>query len=309
MTIHLASLRLNRLRPLALAFAAPILLAQSAAPPAPAAPSSASADPPSAPAATLSAPTKPIDFDVATFKLNKSGDYDRKLGFTGDGFVMQNRPFHDLIRYAFAKTRGGSFQLSGQPSWVDDDHYDVQARVAPEDLDEWKKLNAAGQKVALQGFIVEYLKLKYHPDTTPHAYYALVVAKNGLKMKPYKPGDTFKTPTGEVVSGTGILQWVSGSEVIGQSIAMPRLADQLAGHADKGILDQTGLTGPFNFDLRFDDMPDPSGNFTRPFLAMAPGDATPAIFSAVKQLGLELKPATGTMDGIVVDHIERPPED
>jgi uncharacterized protein (TIGR03435 family) len=259
-------------------------------------------------AATLSAPTHPIDFDVAVFKLNKSGDYDRKLGFTGDGFAMQNRAFHDLIRYAFAKTRGGSFQLSGQPSWVDDDRYDIQAKVSPEDIDEWKRLNGAGQKIALQGFIIEYLKLKYHPDTSPHAYYALVVGKNGLKMKPYKPGDTFKTPDGQTVSGTGILQWVSGSEVIGQSVAMPRLADQLAGHADKGILDQTGLTGGYNFDLRFDDMPDPSGNFVRPFLALSPGDATPSIFSAVKQLGLELKPATGPMDGIVIDHIERPPD-
>jgi uncharacterized protein (TIGR03435 family) len=258
----------------------------------------------------LDAPTHPIDFDVASFKINKSNDYDRKLGFTPDGFAMQNRAFHDLIRYAFAKTRGGSFQLSGQPGWVDDVRYDVQARVAPEDMAEWQKLSGLGQKVALQGFVIEYLKLQYHPDTTPHPYYALVVAKSGLKMKVYKPGDTFKTPDGQTVDGTGILQWVGGSEVVGQSIRMPRLADQLAGHADRGILEQTGLTDAYNFDLRFDDMPDPNHpDWNMPFLALKPEDATPIIRNAVKQLGLELKAASGPMDGIVVDHIERPPED
>ena len=45
-----------------------------------------------------------------------------------------------------------------------------------------------------------------------------------------------------------------------------------------------------------------------PFVALKHDDAMPAIRTAIKQIGLELKPTTGQMDGVVIDHIERPPE-
>jgi hypothetical protein len=44
-------------------------------------------------------------------------------------------------------------------------------------------------------------------------------------------------------------------------------------------------------------------------VALALRDATDSMRSAAKQLGLELKPTTGPMDGMVIDHIERPPLD
>jgi len=254
-------------------------------------------------ASLLSAPTKPIEFDIATFRPSKPGDGERKLGITGDAFVMQHRPFHDLIRFAFAKGRGGAYRITG-PSWVDTDLYDIQAKVAPEDIAEWQKLNGVGQKVALQGFLIEYLKLKFHPDPTPYPFYALVVAKNGLKMLPYKAGDSFKTPDGQTLSNSGTLTWVSNSEAIGLSCTTERLADQLSGHADRGVIDQTGLMPQgYSFTLQFDDAPDGT-----PFQGMQPGDATASMRAALKPLGLELKPTTGPIDSMVIDHIERPPE-
>jgi uncharacterized protein (TIGR03435 family) len=269
------------------------------------------ADSPEAPPAKadlLSAPIKPIDFDIAVFRLNKSGDDDRTLGFTGDGFVAQNRPIHDFIRYAFAKGRGGAYRISGQPSWVDDDRYDIQARVAPEDMAEWRKLNGIGQKVALQEFLVQYLKLRFHPDPTPYPYYALVVAKTGVKMQHYAAGDNYLGPDGKPVNGKGLI-WFNGNILIGHGCTTERLVDQLSGRSDRGIIDETGTmpTG-FDFTLRFDPEPNPSGGPDIPYPAMQPGDVTVAVRGALKPLGLELKPTTGPMDGMVIDHIERPPE-
>ena len=290
--------------------APPPMAAPPPPPPPPPSQSSDQATPP--PATLLSAPTKPIDFDVATFKINKSGGIMPyiQIPVGGDGFSAQNRPIHDIIRYAFAQGIGGAYRISGQPAWVDDDRYDIQAKVAVEDLPEWQKLNAVGQKIALQGFLVEYFKLKYHPDATPHPFYALTVGKNGPKMKVYKPGDSFKTPNGQSIAGTNQLRWIGPSEFIGQSCNMARLASWLSSYADRGVLDQTGLSDFYNFDLRFDDMPDPNrpDGPGVPFLALRPADATPALFSAIRQLGLELKAATGPMDGMVIDHIERPPD-
>jgi uncharacterized protein (TIGR03435 family) len=263
---------------------------------------------PAAKANLLSAPSTPIDFDIAVFRLNKSGDKDRTLGFTGDGFVARNRPIHDFIRYAFAKGRGGAYRISGQPSWVDDDRYDIQAKVAPEDMAEWRRLNGVGQKVALQQFFIRYLKIQFHPDPAPYPYYALVVAKAGVKMQQYGANDNYLGPDGEPVTGKGLI-WFSNNILIGHGCTTERLVDQLSGRSDRGIIDQTGTmpTG-FDFTLRFDPEPDTSEGPGTPYSAMQPGDATVAIRNALKPLGLELRSTTGPMDGMVIDHIERPPD-
>jgi len=289
-----------------LVLAAPVALAQAPAPPAPTTPPNAT------PAAALSsAPARPIEFDVAVFKLNKSGGLMPfiQIPVGGDGFIAQNRPIHDLIRFAFAKGRGGTFRISGGPAWIDDDRYDIQAKVAVEDLPEWKKLNGLGQKIVLQAFLIEYLKLKFHQDPTPFPYYALVVAKNGPKMTPFKPGDSVATPNGQTLTGRS-LTWTTANQVTGLSCEMERLADQLTAHADRPVLDKTGLTGDYNFVLNFDPESDPSlpEGVVRPFLALPPDSATLSIFSSVKQLGLQLVPAKGPLDAIVIDHIERPPD-
>jgi uncharacterized protein (TIGR03435 family) len=62
------------------------------------------------------------------------------------------------------------------------------------------------------------------------------------------------------------------------------------------IVDTTGLTGLFDFTLRYT-------------LQLKPDDDTPSIFTAVEeQLGLKLVPDTAPLDVVVVDHIERPSE-
>ena len=264
-----------------------------------------------APATLSSTPARPIEFDVAVFRLNKSGGLMPyiQIPLGGDGFIAQNRPIHDIIRYAFAKGRGGTFRISGEPAWIDDDRYDIQAKVAIEDLPEWKKLNGFGQKIVLQAFLIEYLKLKFHPDPTPYPYYALVVGKSGPKMTPFKPGDSVKTPDGQTLTGRS-LTWTTANEVTGLSCEMERLADQLSGRADRPVLDKTGLTGDYNFVLKFDPESDPSlpEGVVRPFLALPPDTATLSIFSSVKQLGLQLLPAKGPLDAIVIDPVERPPD-
>jgi uncharacterized protein (TIGR03435 family) len=71
---------------------------------------------------------------------------------------------------------------------------------------------------------------------------------------------------------------------------------------ERPVVDQTGLTGAYDFTLSF-----------RPQL---PPDATtdeqdnrPTIFDALRdELGLELIPKKGPVEYLVIDHIERPSE-
>lgn len=255
----------------------------------------------------------PIDFDVATFKLNNTDGIIRGFSIPagGDGFTTRNRPMRDLIRFAFSQPGdGGSFHLSGQPAWVGADKYDIQAKVAPEDLAAWQKLNSAGQKLALQRFLIEYLKLKYHQNSASYPYYALVVDKIGPKMKEYTPGETFRTSEGVLTATTGICHFISSFEAIGQACLMDQLASLLSNYTDRPILDKTGLTAAYNFALHFDGAPNPRIDSEHLFgpQSLPHEVATDSIRLALKQLGLELTPAEGPLDGIVIDHIERPPE-
>ena len=290
------------------AFLAATAIAQDSAPPSSSAPWPL---PYSAAPVIDPANIPPIEFDVATFKLNKTGAYETSMSIPvgGDGFTAGNRPIHDLIRYAFAKGRGGTYRISGQPAWVDEDRYDVQAKVAPEKLAAWKKLDPGQQKIVLQRFLVETLKLKFHPDETPYPFYALVLGKNGAKLKEVHQGDPLKTPDGKEVGPRTIL-WTSPNDLTAYACELERFADQLTGHTDRPVRNKTDLHGYYNFSIHFDGAANPNNPNAPdiPFLGLPPDLATPSAVSAVKEIGLEMKLTKGPLDAMVIDHIERPPE-
>lgn len=84
----------------------------------------------------------------------------------------------------------------------------------------------------------------------------------------------------------------------------------LSGHANRLVLDKTGLDDFYSFVIQFDSPPDPRSpdGTAQPFFSLPPDVATPVMFSAVKQLGLLLVSTKGPIDAIVVDRVERPPE-
>ncbi len=120
--------------------------------------------------------------------------------------------------------------LSGQPSWVDDVRYDIQATVAPEDRATWMKLDTLQQKVVLQRFLTGALHLKSHPDQTLYPYYALVVAKVGPKLQEALASSTLNGPDDRPISRRTML-WTSPTSLL-RMPAMQLLADRLAGHTD-----------------------------------------------------------------------------
>lgn len=63
------------------------------------------------------------------------------------------------------------------------------------------------------------------------------------------------------------------------------------------VIDRTGLAGEFNFDLEF-----------APFEPATPVDSSaPALFTALQEkLGLRLETTKARLEGLVIDHAERP---
>jgi uncharacterized protein (TIGR03435 family) len=86
---------------------------------------------------------------------------------------------------------------------------------------------------------------------------------------------------------------------------MFRLAGYLSSYADRIVVDDTGLTGLYNFavkkpeDLRQDSPVKSDGR--------SPDSASADVFAEVlKRLGLRLVAGTAPVEYLVIDHVERP---
>jgi uncharacterized protein (TIGR03435 family) len=91
-----------------------------------------------------------------------------------------------------------------------------------------------------------------------------------------------------------------------RNATMPLLASMLQRSVlDRPVVDQTGLTGAFDFDLEW--TPDESQFEGR---IPVPVDMTkPGLFTAIQeQLGLRLEALTGPVEVLVIDRVERPSE-
>ncbi len=162
----------------------------------------------------------------------------------------------------------------------------------------------------LQAMLAERSKLKVHDESRQRELqgYALVVGKNGLKLKKATPGDTYpngvKGKDGSA-RGPGLFGG-AGNQMIGQGVTLDDLAFLLTGTGGRVVVNRTGLTGRYDFTLSW--TPEQMGSPTPD--AGASTDANgPSIYAALQeQLGLRQEPAKGPVKTLVVDSIERPSE-
>ena len=90
-----------------------------------------------------------------------------------------------------------------------------------------------------------------------------------------------------------------GAYITGGARSIDAFVGALQQLTDRPVVDRTGLTGTYDFDLRFSATPLAAQPTTQPDL--------PDIFAAVQeQLGLRLEPTRGPVEFLVVEHIERP---
>jgi uncharacterized protein (TIGR03435 family) len=150
--------------------------------------------------------------------------------------------------------------------------------------------------------LTEALKLKVHDDTEMHPVFNLVVAKSGPKLTEYQPGDTVTPPSRPAMSGK-VLAWFDPFNLTCQDTTMAELVNSLSGpnRAGRVVIDKTGLTGAYDFNV-----PIPYRPLPEQFRQMAEDSGVPSFLEGIKQLGLALVPDKGPIDGIVIDHIEKP---
>jgi uncharacterized protein (TIGR03435 family) len=243
-------------------------------------------------------------YDVVSIKPFKGDDPKATVHWMGmqdspDGITMHNAPFTVLIAQAY---RTAHSRLAGAPDWLNSERYDVEAKMEPEAADAFQKLSPADQKLARQHMLRvlarDYLKLTFHMETTEVSVYELVVGKNGSKLN--APSDPNVVGRGMTVSGSG-----GATRWDGKNLELTAMMGQLSYVMGRPVYDKTGLTGKYDFTLKY--TPDRPGTAAPgPDSAAPPDEAPPITIAIEEQLGLKLVPGKGPMDSIVIDHVEKP---
>ncbi|MGB6725637.1 MAG: TIGR03435 family protein [Terracidiphilus sp.] len=252
-------------------------------------------------------------FEVVSIKPNKSGGNTMRMRMTPDGVSANGLTFHMLLREALGVSDN---QLQGEPGWLNSERFDIEARIAADDIQKLDSLKPNQRWAMFLPVFEDRLALKFHHETKDLTQYVLVVAKGGLKMKEATPGETYpdgiKTPDGK--AGGGGMMRVGPGELTGQAIPISNLAHFLSIQFQSPVLDKTGLTAKYDINLTW--APDESeGMMMRPPDGGAsgagnpppPSTTGPSIFTALEeQLGLKLEAHKEPGEVIVIDHIEQP---
>lgn len=247
-------------------------------------------------------------FEVISIRQDFSRGVHDDFGPTPDGYHMTNKPLLLAIITAYVPQSSDAAlftnNVTGLPDWAQSDNYDIDAKVSEADLAEWQK--PASQKVMLremlQAMLADRFKLVVHREMKEVSVYSLVAAKNGPKFKETNPADPH--PGGmRLPGGAVIVPKDAGHSIHFYEASMATLASLLSSTAGRPIQDKTGLTGKYDFVLQ---KPDPAdGPVAGPQEA---ADSGPTLFSVVEALGLKLEPTKGSVETLVIDHIERPSE-
>jgi bla regulator protein BlaR1 len=259
--------------------------------------------------------TAPV-YEVASIKPNKSGERMVRMMGRPDGFTGTNMTLQMLIRNAYGVEDN---QISGGPSWLGSEKYDMEAKMDSSVADELRKLSedqrTLERRRMLQALLADRFKLTLHRESKELPVYALVIAKNGPKLQEAKPGDTYpngiKGPDG--VGSAGFMRMGRG-ELTGQGLPMGSVVRLLTQQLGRTVLDKTGLAGKYDLTLKW--TPDeseapmlkgPEGGPQGMGGTASPDSSGPSIFTAIQeQLGLKLESQKGPVEIIVIDHAEKP---
>lgn len=220
----------------------------------------------------------PPSFEAASIRRNVNGGLNTQIHVDGGRLTMTNASAKTLIRNAYEIL---SFQLAGEPRWLDSEMYDITATNSGE------KISPEGFKLLLRSLLAERFQLKVHWETRETPVYALVSGKDGPKLVP---------AAGEGSSGIDTHKDGGGKQMKGTHESMAILASNLGNQLGRIVVDKTGLTGRYDWMLVWD--PDPTAESTRP-----------SLFTALQeQLGLKLEAQKGPMQVLVIDSVQRPSE-
>jgi bla regulator protein BlaR1 len=236
-----------------------------------------------------------LAFEVASIKLNKTMAHNMSLNRTlGGGLEVSNETVRILITWAYDLRDD---QISGGPSWIDTEKYDILAKAPPgtkisNPATPWVVPTGDPVRIRLQTLLAERFHLAVHHEAKEGTIFALVQDKNGARLQPWKEGDL-----------PGPSMRMDYTKLTCRKYTMEFFASNiLSRQLRTNVIDKTGLTGEYNIAMTFGPDPPPSSAGARPDPA-----AGPTFVEALHdQLGLKLERQKGSIETLVIDHVEKP---
>jgi uncharacterized protein (TIGR03435 family) len=268
-----------------------------------------------------SAPPGPMAFEVASVRPNTSNEPQVRIGVQPGGrFTATNVPLRELIRFAYQLQ---NFQIVDAPDWIRDERFDILAKaegdIAPTPLGQ-----AGPIQLMVRSLLAERFQLALHEETREMPLYALVLNRSDGRLGPaLRESTTDCAAVMAAARGRGALpappapgerpqcgMFGGPGQVRAGSVPMRQLAQMLSQQVQRVVVDETGLTGNYDFDLTFtpDQLPQGPPPPGAPPVAIDPDGVS--IFTALQeQLGLKLDAQRGPVSVMVVDRVERPTPD
>ncbi len=258
----------------------------------------------------------PLRFEIADVHVSPktTGRFQsrRALPARGGRYEITNATMVDLISIAYGF---GDDKILGGPTWLEMDRFDVIAKVPPDSTPET-------QKLMLQSLLADRFHLEVRKETQPQPTFALVSGKkpqlkssDGTGETGCRP-DTSSGPATEggiklMTSTNGAATTISlGPGGVIQfhcrNMSMAAFAEGLGRMMGTGnalgpnpVLDQTGLEGRWNFDVKW------SIGIFGPM--MSQGERITVFDAMEKQLGMKLEPRQVPTPVLVVAGANRTP--
>ena len=235
-------------------------------------------------AATLSAQAPRPSFEVASVKKLAEP---ASLPPTKTGplrFYSPNATVASLILFAYNVR---DFELFGGPDWMRKDQFEINAGAAAAVSDDEKRL-------MMQSLLEDRFKLVARRDRREMRFSALVLAGSDGRV-----GPTLTVCSDSAAPQAPVRIPRGGVPVSARCAAVSQIARLAAANLRMPVVDKTGLTGTWNYELVYLD---PSAREPEPELI--------AFTTALEeQLGLKLESARGPVDVLVVESVQQPTPD
>ena len=276
-------------------------------------------------------PGPPVDpntrYEVVAIKAPEAGSLVTMRSTPGH-YEATNVPLGLLLRQALQKS---DYQIVGLPDWIDKERYSIRATM-PESV----PLTAS--TTMLLNLLKDRFQLVTHPETRELPIFNLVIARTDGRLGPDlkrtlaecvatieervaaakaaggRGGPPQLPPLGDPNGPPPCgFQRMGIGLAAGSGRTMADLGPYLADLVSRPVIDKTGLTGMYDFSLKF--APDSAGSpGILKLLGLPPGAPPPAIDANApslvaalqEQLGLKLAGARGPVAVIAIDKFEKP---
>jgi len=270
--------------------------------------------------AQLLHPASPMpSFIVASVHLTDPHQEISRGGVSPDSYRAERTTIKEVLAYAFGL--GYDHELVNAPTWITNEHFDIQGKLDDDQVAALHKLSRDDRdeqmRLMVQSMLVERFHLSYHFETRELPVYLLKIARGGLKCAPDTtsppaipdpsrprfrwsampapppppPGWQPPSPTERQVQLQSLKMRTKGWPfwlVVASLSHQPELEG-------RPVIDKTGLEGAYDCEINWSQTDSDS--------------AAQFFFSAVRdQLGLNLQPSKGPVEVLVIDSISRPTE-